>query len=364
MRDRFHVPERYFLSHSVGCLPKTSQDRLNAQYFEPWAQMGGNAWPSWLDVLEAYRANIGTLLNAPAALICPQVNISSALTKILYGLPKKGARNVIVLSPQDFPTNGFVFKQAQRAGYELRFVDGDITDPESWTRVIDGNTAIVHITHALSNTSHLLPVKDICAIARSHGAVSIVDIAQSVGAVPIDVLDWNADFAIGTGVKFLCCGPGACFLYASQHSVQSCNPVDVGWFSHENPFEMDIHDFRYASDAMKFFGGTPSPAPFILANESLSILQRFGHQKIYGAIQTSLLFLTDTIPEAVMKSPKNAKARGATLVIDPPDRAPLRAALKTRKILHDERAEGFRFSVHAYTSAADLERLREAIGSA
>lgn len=364
MREAFDVPPRYFLSHSVGCLPKSAPERLSALYFKPWAEMGGNAWPSWLRVLEDYRASIGNLLGTSAAQICPQMNVSSALTKILYSLPKTPARNVIVLSPHDFPTNGFVFKQAERAGYALKFIDGDVTDPHVWDEAIDETTALVHITHALSNTSQLLPAKDICLLARKKGALSLVDMAQSVGVVPINVEDWGLDFAIGTGVKFLCCGPGACFLYASKPMVEHSAPIDVGWFSHENPFEMDIHDFRYAGDAMKFFGGTPSPAPFILANESLSLLESFGYEKIYARIQSSLSKLTKNIAPEILTSPRDSAARGAALVLNPPDRAPLRTALKAQNILHDERAEGFRFSVHGYTSEADLDALQNAISRA
>lgn len=361
MRDVFEVPERYFLSHSVGCLPKSSQKAMSDHYFKPWGQSGGNAWPDWLSILEDYRSKIGEMLGVSSEGMCPQINVSSALTKILYSLPRQASRNVILLSPHDFPTNGFVFKQAERSGYKLKFVEGDITDPQVWNRAFDSATAIVHITHALSNTSHLLPVKEICEMARQKEVVSIVDIAQSVGVVPIDLIDWKADFAIGTGVKFLCCGPGACFLYASKQMLENCTPVDVGWFSHENPFEMDIHDFRYADDAMKFFGGTPSPAPFILANESLSLLQHIGHQSIYETIQTSLSVLIEGLPKAILKSPQDDHARGATLVVTPPNRDRLREALKVQNILHDERAEGFRFSIHAYTSSSDLDDLRQAI---
>ena len=67
MREAFDVPPRYFLSHSVGCLPKSAPERLSALYFKPWAEMGGNAWPSWLRVLEDYRASIGNLLGISAA---------------------------------------------------------------------------------------------------------------------------------------------------------------------------------------------------------------------------------------------------------------------------------------------------------
>lgn len=361
MHDLFTVPERYFLSHSVGCLPKSSQQALKDYYFQPWAQFGGNAWPAWLSILDNYRSKIGAVIGTVSENICPQNNVSSALTKILYSLPKQASRKVILLSPQDFPTNGFVFKQAERAGYTLKFVEGDITDSRNWEDAVGNETAIVHITHILSNTSHLLPVKEICEIARTKGAVTIVDIAQSIGVVPIDIMDWKPDFVMGTGVKFLCCGPGACFLYASKQMLERCTPIDVGWFSHENPFEMDIHNFQYAGDAMKYFGGTPSPAPFILANESLSVLQGFGRKRIYETIQTSLSFLHEDLPKAVVKSPSNIGKRGAALVIDPPNRDALRAALKTKGILYDERAEGFRFSVHAYTTSSDLSALKLAI---
>ena len=89
--------------------------------------------------------------------------------------------------------------------------------------------------------------------------------------------------------------------------VEHSTPIDVGWFSHENPFEMDIHDFRYAGDAMKFFGGTPSPAPFILANESLSLLESFGYEKIYTRIQSSLSKLTKNIAPEILTSPEIAR---------------------------------------------------------
>lgn len=365
MRNLFHVPDKYFLSHSVGCLPKSSEKKLQEHYIAPWAQMGGNAWPSWLGVLDDYREKLGRLIGTHADCVCPQNNVSSALTKILYSLPPplsgQGTRNVIVMSEQDFPTNGFVFKQAERSGYTLKFVQGDITDTNVWDGAIDDTAAIVHFTHALSNTSHLLPAKEICDIARRNGAISIADVAQSVGVVPIDVSDWEVDFAIGTGVKFLCSGPGACFMYASKNMLDICAPVDVGWFSHENPFEMDIHDFRYAADAMKFFGGTPSPAPFILANESLNVLQTLGHQAVYDVIQNTLSKLTETLPREIIQSPLERTQRGAALVIAPRDRAQLRAALQSKEFLHDERAEGFRFSVHGYTSTADIDALQQVL---
>ena len=357
MNNQYNVPARYFLTHSVGCLPKTALGDLTNDFFTPWQSSGGNAWGPWLDVLGNFRASMGAILGTDQSSICPQTNVSSALTKIIYSLPEQTGRKTILLSEQDFPTIGFVLKQAERQGYKLKFVQGDITDPQVWADAMSDDVAIVHITHALSNTSHLLPVTDICAAARSKGIVSIVDIAQSVGIVPIHIPDWQPDFVIGTSVKFMCGGPGACFLYAAPEITPQCTPLDVGWFSHENPFEMDIHDFRYAGDAMRFMGGTPSPAPVATALSAHKSLDKDGIINASTYVQKTLDGLIENLQGDILVSPRGAQ-RGGTLVIAPNDRDKFTAALTAENIMFDQRAEGFRFSVHHYTRGDDIAILK------
>ena len=198
LADLFHVPPRYFLSHSVGCLPRTTRDAVDRDFFEAWST--GETWSHWMPVIDAFRAGIGSLLNADARSICPQQNISSGLTKILGSLPIEDGRNVIVFSAQDFPTIGFVLKQAERLGFKLRMITKPPTDFSAWQEALDETVAFAHITHVLSNTSDVLPVGDICKLARHVGARTIVDVAQSLLVQEIDVRAWDADFVLGTGV--------------------------------------------------------------------------------------------------------------------------------------------------------------------
>lgn len=355
MRDLFHVPENYFLSHSVGCLPARTEEVLQSQFIAPWKT--GQTWAEWMGVLDEFRHGMAGILGVDSNSICPQTNVSSALTKVIYSFPVQEDRNVILCSKQDFPTIGFVLKQAEKTGYQLRFVQGDPTDIANWKACLDATVAFVHITHALSNTSHILPVEDICERAKAVGALSIVDIAQSTGAVKVSPEAWGADFAIGTGVKFLCFGPGACFLYVSPDVLPRCEPLDVGWFSHENPFEMDIDSFRYAEDAMRFFGGTPSPAPLAMANSALKLWNDIGLEKAQAKIQAHLTTLCEGVDDSIIVSPTGNAARGGTFVIDPSNREVLRNALKAHHIMHDERKEGFRFSVHGYNLDAEVRGL-------
>lgn len=361
MREHFHVPDNYFLSHSVGCLPKTAPDQLRQEYFDPWKRAGGEAWPGWLDVLETFRARLGALLGSPARNLCPQANVSSGLTKLLYALPDPADKTTILCSAEDFPTIGFVLKQAERMGWRIRFMDGDVTDMTAWSEAWDDSVGLIHITHAFSNTSKLAPVAELCALARDRGAISVVDVAQSAGAIPVALDRWRPDFALGTGVKFLCFGPGACFLYASDEMIETCRPLDVGWFSHEQPFEMDIHDFRYADSAMRFFGGTPSPAPFVLANAALALWQDLGTAHVQARIQQHLDQLCEGVADGILVSPRDARARGGTFVINPQDRDAVKRACAANEIQCDERKEGFRFSVHGYTQSSEIAHLLTAL---
>ena len=362
MRDHFHVPDNYFLSHSVGCLPKTTPDVMAGAFFKPW-QMGRN-WAEWMPILDDFRSGIAAMLGVEARNICPQTNVSSALTKILYSLPRRDGRNVIVLSDQDFPTIGFVLERAKNAGLSLKFVRGNVTDSQAWADAIDDKTAMVHITHALSNTSHLLPVDEICELATRARSVSVVDIAQSTGIVQIKTNTWAPDFMIGTSVKFICGGPGACFMYASDDMLSVCEPIDVGWFSHENPFEMKIDDFRFAKDALKYFGGTPSPAPFAAAANAINTWRACGVFAAQIRVQDFLDRLVAAVPASLLISPDDPERRGGTFVIAPENPENLKQALTERRVYHDQRKEGFRFSLHGYTSDKEISVLKDVFDQA
>jgi selenocysteine lyase/cysteine desulfurase len=358
MVQLFEVPENYFLSHSVGCLPIGAADALQQDYFEPWRAAGGGAWPGWLDGLSGFRHDVGAFLGTPGANICPQANVSSALTKIIYSLPKRAGKDVILLSPHDFPTIGFVFQQAERMGFRVRYVSGDVTDVNVWGDAMAEDVAMAHFTHVLSNTSQQLPVATLCALARERDVISIVDAAQSVGVVPTDIGLWQPDFLTGTSVKFLCGGPGACFMYASDEMLQLCEPIDVGWFSHAEPFQMDIHQFQYADDALRFLGGTPSPAPFILAQHGISMLQETGIKNVSRHVQDGLDALSTIVSDRFLVSPRDRELRGGTLVVMPHNTERFKSALEIAKILYDVRPEGFRFSVHGYTPSAEIAVLQ------
>ncbi|MGF1545040.1 MAG: aminotransferase class V-fold PLP-dependent enzyme [Parvularculaceae bacterium] len=355
-RACFHVPETpYFLSHSVGLRPKAADAYVEEKAFAPWRAGRGEAWGPWSEAIEDFHANLAAVIGARREDVCAQHNVSSALTKILFGLPPDPRRKRIVLAECDFPTIGFVLKQAERLGYELDYLPAGphLADPDAWARAFADDVFLVHVTHVFSNLCLKTPVREITARARAAGVWSVVDAAQSAGATDVDVADWSADFVIGTCVKYLCGGPGAGWLWADRAAADRCEPMDVGWFSHEDPFAFDIRAFRYAEGAARFTGGTQSPTALANAAAGLAAIRDAGPAAVAARNQRTLDSLLERVDPDIVISHATPGERGAACVLRPRDIAAARAALKEAGAAFDERAGGIRLSVHLYTN--DIE---------
>lgn len=353
----------YLLNHSVGRPPVTTAAVWSDSFLSPWVNQGEDVWPCWLDSISSFKSALSRLLNSPADNFCSQVNLSSALTKVLQSLPRNDSRDTIVYTEEDFPSIGFVLQQAERLGYKLRALptDLDSTQPMHWDTAFDEQTALVLITHVHSNTGRQVPVDKITQLARKRSVISVVDIAQSVGCVPIDLEDWSADFVIGSCVKWLCGGPGAGFLWVRPDVLARCEPQDVGWFSHENPFEFDINNFRYANNADRFWGGTPSVQPFAVAANSINTLCDIG----IDTVRSHNLALTQRLIEALspdcLVTPRCNDHRGGTLVLSF-DEQRLDAVinqLKDQDVLFDIRSTGIRLSPHIYNDMSEIDIVAE-----
>lgn len=359
-RGDFDLPQgRYFLSHSIGLKPLAADAALDRGFTAPWRDGDGSAWDHWLAAIEGFRSSLAPLIGASPHDICPQTNISGALTKIIFSLPERARRKKIVLTDDDFPTVGFVAEQARRVGYELVFLPAGarLADIDAWTPAFQDDVQLLIATHVFSNSAVKTPVAEICTRARRRGVFTVLDIAQSAGALPVMLGEWRPDFAIGTSVKYLCGGPGAAFLWTEKETAARCFPLDVGWFSHAAPFEFDIHNFQYAEGAIRYWGGTPSIAPFAVARAGFEILGDVGVEAISAHNQALLSRLVEALPARAFLSHVKEGERGSAAVVAMRDAETASRELQNLRFIHDRRAGGIRVSMHLYNTEEDVDAL-------
>ncbi len=362
--DKFHLPgKHYFLSHSVGAQPKTYDAALAAGYAQPWRTEGFNVWGPWFEALDRFKTGLAPIIGASPEDICPQTNVSSGIAKIVFSLPARKGRNKIVLTEDDFPTVGFALAQAERIGCELVFLPGGehLADPDAWSRAFQDDVQNVVAMQVYSNSAVRTPTAEIARRARKAGVFSLIDVAQAAGAIPIRLNEMRPDFAVGSSLKYLCGGAGAGFLWANRETAAQCKPLDVGWFSHVDPFEFDIHHFDYAPGAARFAGGTPSIAPFAGAAAAHEIINARGVEAIHAHNQKLLSRLFDGLPEGAVMSMTKEGARGSGALIRVRDYDAAAAALAQAGIAHDTRLGCVRVSVHLYNDENDIDALLAAL---
>ena len=98
----------------------------------------------------------------------------------------------------------------------------------------------------------------ICRFAQRVGARVILDVYQVAGTVPMDLGAWQADFAVGGSVKWLCGGPGNAFLYTRPELLEEAKPSFTGWLSRSHPFDFDLESEATRDDAMRMMNGPRS----------------------------------------------------------------------------------------------------------
>ncbi|MEM9533870.1 MAG: aminotransferase class V-fold PLP-dependent enzyme [Pseudomonadota bacterium] len=350
----------YLLSHSSGLPPLSAESATSAQLFGPLRSNRSEVWNRWLEAVGEFRAALAEVINHDAAMICPQPSVSAGLTQVLGALPPVDGRRKLLIAERAFPSLGFVFSVAQRAGFELTMVprEENTQNPETWAKYLDDQVHCVLFTHVHSNTSECHDIAALCEVARASGAISVVDVAQSIGIRAVDARAWHADFIVGSCLKWLCGGSGAGFLWVHPDQVARCEPRDVGWFSHRDPFEFDIHHFEYADDALRFWGGTPSAAPAIVANHSIRALLELGLPAVRAHNRQLTDHLVAQVDAECLTSPAVADQRGGTVVLNlKSQHADFVGRLASAGLEFDERKEGVRLSPHLYNTLEDMERI-------
>lgn len=365
VRDRFHLPPDavYLKSHSVGCQPRAAEALLRDKMLQPWRETG-EAWPRWLDTIDEWRAALGGLIGVEARDLCPATNVSAALSRYLSALGQATDRRTILLAPSAFPTIGYVASGLAAAGWKTRYLpDGaDVRDATHWTTALDEDVALVIAMHVSSNSGALTDIAAVAAAARAAGARCIADCAQSVGVVPVTPATWGVDALLGTSVKWLCGGPGAAWLWVAPHDRTALDPMERGWWSHENPFEMDIRDFRYAPDARRWWGGTPDVAPFVLSAAGIGEIAAIGVDAVRAHNEALQAMLRAALESKTPLWRWPTGAIGGTLCIDTgADQPRVADALDRHHLRADFRGTVLRLSFHAYSSAADVEKAAAAL---
>ena len=368
-RDRFPILESttYLVSNSLGAMPRSVAERL-AEYAREWATRGVRAWAErWWEMPVAVGDEIAPLIGAGAGETAMVPNVSMAQAQVLSALDYSQPRDAIVMTALDFPSVRYVYDAlAARLGARIVVVpsdDGIGVSEERLLAAIDERTRLVAISHVLFRSAYVMDMARVAAHAHAMGALVSLDAYHSVGVLPVDVHALGADFLTGGVLKWLCGGPGGCFLWVRPETGATLAPALTGWQAHRHPFAFEP-EMEYADAAWRWLGGTPVIPALFAATEGPRIVREAGIEAVRAKSvrQTErLIALADARGYAVA-APRDADRRGGTVAFDVPHAREVSRALLARDVIVDYRpGAGIRVAPHFYTSDAELEAVVELI---
>lgn len=372
-RREFPILERttYLVSNSLGAMPRTVADRL-AQYVDDWAEHGVKAWTKgWWEMPVKVGDEIAPLIGASAGEVVMQPNVTQAQATVLSALDYAGPRNRIVMSALDFPSVSYVYQGlATRLGAEIVVVpaaaDGLGIDMDALLSAIDERTRLVAISHVLFRSAYIVDVEAVCGRAHEVGALVSLDSFHAVGVIPVDVRRLGCDFLTGGVLKWLCGGPGGCFLYVAPEHRGSLEPALTGWQAHARPFAFEP-EMDFAPDIFRWLGGTPVIPALYASAEGPKILRRAGIDAIRAKSirQTTRLIEMADARGFTVRAPRDTARRGGTVAVDMPHAYEMSQYLLAQDIIVDFRpGAGIRIAPHFYTTDEEVERVMTAMDEA
>ena len=183
----------------------------------------GHLDPAFQDLMEEIKAALARLFNAPDHACVPLPAPGTAgMEAALMNLLEPGDRVVIAVNGV---FGGRMIDMAGRAGAEVVRVDAPWGEPVDVAAVeaalASGPAKVLAFVHAETSTGVRSDAAALCALARRHGALSIVDCVTSLGGVPVDAAAWDADVLYSGTQKCLSAPPGLSPVAFSRRALEA-----------------------------------------------------------------------------------------------------------------------------------------------
>ncbi|WP_029277740.1 cysteine desulfurase [Carnobacterium jeotgali] len=264
---------------------------------------------------EAAREKVQHFINANES---AEVLFTRGTTTSLNWVAKSyGEANVrqgdeILISVMEHHSNLIPWQQlAKKTGAALKYIElteEGLLDMESFHAQLSEKTKIIALAHVSNVLGVINPIQDIARLAHARGAVLVVDGAQAVPHMPVDVQELEADFYAFSGHKMV--GPtGIGVLYGKRTLLEQMDPVEFGG---EMIAVVDEQDSTWKELPWKFEAGTPNIAGAIGLGAAIDYLSTIGLSTIQEHEKSLMAYLWPkliAIPGLIVYGPKDIAKR-------------------------------------------------------
>ncbi len=342
-RELFDLPDDliYLCGNSLGALPHGVAERVAEVVTGEWGRGLVGSWNTagWSNLSARVGALLAPLLGVSERDVVMADSTSVTLFKTMVAAARlRPGRSVIVVEPTTFPTDAYVAAGvAETLGMELRWCD-----PADPAASLDDDVALLALTHVDFRTGAMFDLPGLTKAAHAAGALVLWDLCHTAGAVPVDLTDADADFAVGCTYKYLNGGPGSpAFVWVAPSHQENLDQPITGWWGHARPFDMVI-DYEPAPGVTRMVTGTPPVVALSALERSLAAFDGVDME----ALRAASLSLTDWFIALVddrlegfeLVTPREHERRGSQVALRHPAAYGIVQALIARGVVGDFRS--------------------------
>jgi cysteine desulfurase/selenocysteine lyase len=322
----------------------------------------------YFDLPNRVRNSLAKLIGGAAEEIAITTGTSSGLAAVAAGLEWKSGDEVLI-ARGEFPAHFTTWLPMQVAG-KLKVI---VVEPRERFVTADDFIARIGPRTRLVSTSLVrfddgvrFDAAKIARACHAAGALLLLDVAQCVGAMPMDVRALGADFLTASGYKWLLSPYGTGFFWARQELIEQMRVGPFYWMALEDAEQfhtLSTGVYNLAKGARRW--DSPETASFFnlaAMDASLALLLRVGVETVWDHARRLIAMMIERLPRDryVLASPASADDRGSYACVaarKPEMSGQMFERLRAAQVHVSLREGALRISPHLYNSERDIDRL-------
>lgn len=362
----------YFNYGGQGPMPKATMDTItqtiaHIQHIGPFGSEAG----AWLTAqMQTVRKAIASELNVTSDTIAFTDNVTVGCNIALWGISWQAGDHILLSDCEHPGVIATTQEISRRCGVEVTTCPLKATlnegDPVA---IIAENlrpqTRLVVLSHVFWNTGQVLPLEKIVEVCRNNNSFLLIDAAQSVGALPLNLAELGADFYAFTGHKWLCGPEGVGGLYVRPEILESLHPTFIGLYG--IMIDSQSQPVNWKPDARRYEVSTPPYPLYFGLREAIATHQQWGTpQERYTRIRHNSEYLWRRLAALPnVKCLRTAPPESGIVSFQLINQQPLKLVqfLDSQRILTRTIADPscIRATVHYLTLESEIDQLVEAV---
>jgi selenocysteine lyase/cysteine desulfurase len=367
-RDQFPVTERYrYFDHAgISPIPRVGADA--ARWFIDRQLTQGKVDYDELEYRQdATRAAAAKLMGVPVDDVAFIKNTAEGVGFVASGLDWTPGDRVVV-PDLEFPSNIYPWLALRDLGVQVDLVrtvgDGAALPIAEFERVLAAGPPpkVVAVSWVQYGRGWRTDIAALARLSHDAGALLCVDAIQGLGVLPAALADWDVDFAMAGGYKWLLGPEGVGVLYVAEQVRDRLRPLEPGWASVAHRGDYDNLDLVWADSARRFESGSFNMLGTIALGASLQLLLDAGIPRVWAHVDALCDRLVEglgTIEGGRVLSDRSAKGRSGIVSFDLEGPSPdeLAERLRAASFVCASRGGGVRIAPHGYNTVDEIDAL-------